>query len=281
MKLGAKLLFSMACHPQTDGQTEVVNQTLSSLLRAVIYKNLKIWDTCLPIEEFAYNRSVHGATKFSLFEVVYGFNRCVPIDLVHIPIDERTSMDGIRKAELMKKLHEQVRLHIDKKTTKYAKQANKGRKMVRFEPGDLVWIHISKGRFPSKRKSKLMPRADGPFRIIKKVNDNAYNVDPPSDYNVSATFNVKDLTPYLDDDDDDSDLRTNHFQPGADDVHHENYNPSHKAKSNMQEDSEGPMTRARAKQLQRALTSQIGMIEAASELKISNQFEIGSRVLIC
>jgi hypothetical protein len=64
-------------------------------------------------------------------------------------------------------------------------------------------------------------------------------------------------------------------------VHHGNYNPSHKAKSNMQEDSNGPMTRTRAKQLQRTLTSQIGMIEAASELKINNQFEIGSRVLIC
>jgi anaerobic ribonucleoside-triphosphate reductase len=65
------------------------------------------------------------------------------------------------------------------------------------------------------------------------------------------------------------------------DVHHENYNSSRKAKSNMQEDSDGPMTRARAKQLQRTFTSQIGMIEAASELKISNHFEIGSRVLIC
>ncbi|KAL9346338.1 hypothetical protein Peur_061191 [Populus x canadensis] len=97
--------------------------------------------------------------------------------------------------------------------------------MVRFEPGDLVWIHISKGRFPSKRKSKLMPRADSPFQIIGKVDDNAYKVDLPGNYNVSATFNVKDLTPYLDDDDD-SDLRTNHFQPGADDVHHGNYNPS-------------------------------------------------------
>ena len=43
---------------------------------------------------------------------------------------------------------------------------------------------------------------------------------------------MKDLTPYLDDDDD-SDLRTNHYHPGADDVHHENYNPSRKAKSNM------------------------------------------------
>jgi hypothetical protein len=49
----------------------------------------------------------------------------------------------------------------------------------------------------------------------------------------------------------------------------------------MQEDSDGPMTRARAKQQQRALTSQIGMIEAASELKISNMFEIGSMVLFC
>jgi hypothetical protein len=57
--LGTKLLFSMTCHPQINGQTEVVNQTLSSLLRAVIHKNLKSWDTCLPIVEFAYNRSVH------------------------------------------------------------------------------------------------------------------------------------------------------------------------------------------------------------------------------
>ena len=45
------------------------------------------------------------------------------------------------------------------------------------------------------------------------------------------------------------------------DVHHGNYNPSCKVKTNVQEDSDGPMTRARAKQLQRALTSQIGMIE--------------------
>jgi len=65
------------------------------------------------------------------------------------------------------------------------------------------------------------------------------------------------------------------------DVHHGNYNPSCKAKTNVQEDSDGPMTRARAKQLQRALTSQIGMIEAASELKISNQFEIDSGMFIC
>jgi len=125
-----------------------------------------------------------------------------------------------------------------------------------------------------------MPRVDGPFWILEKVNDNAYKVDLPGDYNVSATFNMKDLTPYLADIDD-TDLRTNHSQPEADDVHHGDYNPSRKTEPNLQEDSNGPIIKMRAKQLQRALMSQIGMIEAASELKASNMFEIGSKVLIC
>jgi len=64
-------------------------------------------------------------------------------------------------------------------------------------------------------------------------------------------------------------------------VHHGDYNPSRKVEPNLQEDSDGPITRVRAKQLQRALTSQIGMIEAASELKASNLFGIDSKVLIC
>ena len=82
--------------------------------------------------------------------------------------------------------------------------------MIRFELRDLVWIHLSKNRFPSKWKFKLMPRVDRPFRVIKMVNDNAYKVDLPDEYNISATFNVKDLSPYLEDVDD-SDLKTNHF----------------------------------------------------------------------
>ena len=60
--LGSKLLFSTACHPQTDGQTEVVNQTLSTLLRTTVNKNLKNWNECLTYVEFAYNHSVHSAT---------------------------------------------------------------------------------------------------------------------------------------------------------------------------------------------------------------------------
>jgi hypothetical protein len=47
-KLGTKLLFSKTCHPQTDGHTEVVNRTLSTMLRAVLDQNLRCWEDCLP-----------------------------------------------------------------------------------------------------------------------------------------------------------------------------------------------------------------------------------------
>jgi hypothetical protein len=72
------LLFSTICHPQTDGQTEVVNRTLSTMLRVALKSNLKLWEVCLPHIEFAYNRSVHSAMKVSLFQVVYGFNSHAP-----------------------------------------------------------------------------------------------------------------------------------------------------------------------------------------------------------
>ena len=70
-KLKTKLLFSTACHPQIDGQTKVVNITLSTLLQAIIKKNIKTWVDCLPHIEFAYNYSIHSATKYSLFEIVF------------------------------------------------------------------------------------------------------------------------------------------------------------------------------------------------------------------
>jgi hypothetical protein len=69
-KLGIKLLFSTICHPQTNRQTEIVNRTLTQLLRVVIQKNLKNWEDCLSFIEFACNHSVHSTTEFSPFEIV-------------------------------------------------------------------------------------------------------------------------------------------------------------------------------------------------------------------
>ena len=85
-KLGTKLLFSTTCHPQTDGQTEIVNRILWILLRAVLKKNLKLWEESLPHVEFAYNRAVHSTTKFCPFEIGYGSKSTAPIDLLPLPM---------------------------------------------------------------------------------------------------------------------------------------------------------------------------------------------------
>lgn len=212
-KLGTKLLFSTTCHPQTDGQTEVVNRTLSTLLRATVGKNLRNWLTCLPYIEFAYNHAKHSATKFSPFEVVYGFNPLTPLDLSPLP-QAVFSADGETRAEFVKKLHQQVKENIEKKTEKYREQANKNRKDVTFEPGDWVWLHMRHERFPNQRKSKLSPRGDGPFRVIEKINDNAYKLELPGELNISPTFNVTDLAPF---DAEEPVLRSEPFQEGGND----------------------------------------------------------------
>jgi transposase InsO family protein len=88
LKLGTKLLFSTICHPQTNGQTEVVNHTLSTMLRAILKSNLMLWEECLPYIEFFYNRSVHSTMKLSPFYVVYVFLPRAPIDLLNLPPSE-------------------------------------------------------------------------------------------------------------------------------------------------------------------------------------------------
>ena len=113
-KLGTKLLFSTTSHPQTDGQTEVVNRILSTLLRTIIKSNLKNWEECLPHVEFAYNRVVHSTTQYFPFEIVYGFNPLTPLDLTPLPLSERANLNGQQKTDFVRKLHEKARLNIEK-----------------------------------------------------------------------------------------------------------------------------------------------------------------------
>ncbi|PKI75302.1 hypothetical protein CRG98_004342 [Punica granatum] len=110
-------------------------------------------------------------------------------------MSEISSLDEKKKANMVKKIHEEAMQHILKKNKQYVERANKGRNKVIFEPGDWMWFHMRKERFPNQRKSKLSPRGIGPFQVVAKINDNAYKIDLPGEYNVSPTFNVSDLSP--------------------------------------------------------------------------------------
>ncbi|XP_022873286.1 uncharacterized protein LOC111392229 [Olea europaea var. sylvestris] len=192
-KLSTKLLFSTICHLQIDGQTEVVNRTMTQLLCIVVNKNLKNWEECLPF----------------------------------IDLDEK------KKAELVKTLHEKVREQIERKNNQRTTQANKGRKYVTFESGDWVWVYFRKERFPEQRKSKLLPRGDGPFQVIEKINDNTYKI-------------------YLSG----ANSRSNLFEEGGDDVIQEAQVPKSSPELSSRKDPliiEGPMTRSRAKRVKEAM----------------------------
>ena len=138
---------------------------------------------------------------------------------------------------------------------KIANSKNKGKRVRSFNEGDLVWLHLRKERFPQLRKSKLSLRGDGPFQIIKKINNNAYQLDLPAEYGVHPTFNITDLVPFtgtVADEDDNQDLRANPLQGGGDDV----TPPSPIAPSSPSPSPsplKGPITRSMMKKIQKGL----------------------------
>nr|GEW10442.1 hypothetical protein [Tanacetum cinerariifolium] len=187
-KMETKLKCSTASHPQTDGQTEVTNRTLRSLLRSLIKTNLKQWEELLPQAEFAYNCAPNKTTSHSPFMVVYGLNPATPLDLVVLDTSSKFDQAASDRVADIKAL---------------------------ASARDLVWVHFQKDRFPAKRCSKLSP--EGPFKILTKVNDNAYKVNLPWTPTAAATFNVTDLQPYYEPDDPIPSLRANFLEAREDD----------------------------------------------------------------
>jgi len=110
-----------------------------------------------PHAEFAYNKVPSKATSVSPFKVVYGLDPLGPLDLIPTPLDQKSSANAEQRVPVIKKLHEQVRTQIKKSYLSYQTQANRHRKKKVFQPGDLVWIHLRKDQFPTRRKTKLMP----------------------------------------------------------------------------------------------------------------------------
>jgi hypothetical protein len=79
--MDTKLNFSSAYYPQTDGQTERVNQILEDMLRTCALKDNQSWDKCLPYAEFSCNNSCQESIKMTPFEFLYGRKCRTPLFL--------------------------------------------------------------------------------------------------------------------------------------------------------------------------------------------------------
>jgi hypothetical protein len=106
------LAFSSAYHPQTDGQTEVVNRSLGDLLRSLVMDNHSSWDQIFPQAEFAYNDSVNRSTGKIPFQILYGTQPRGVSKLKEPEQAETSSARAEEFAEAMKELHAQVKKRL-------------------------------------------------------------------------------------------------------------------------------------------------------------------------
>lgn len=191
-----KLDFSSVYHPQTDGQTEVVNRSLGNLLRSLVGDHLKSWDQKLYQAEFAYNRSIHRSTGYSPFHVTCGYNPRAPLDLAHVPDLKKIHKKAEDLIADIQAVHSSTQQRLKDNVISYKRHADKKRRLVDYEVGDFVWAVLTKDRFSVGDYNKLAARKIGPVEILEKINSNAYRLKLPSHLRTSDVFNVKHLIPF-------------------------------------------------------------------------------------
>jgi len=191
--LGTKLDFSSAYHPQTDGQTERVNQILEDMLRACVLTYGKDWEKSLSFAEFSYNNSYQASLQMAPFEALYGRKCRTP--LMWSEVGER-SLFG---PAIIKEAEEQVAQVREKLKAAQSRQksyADNRRRDLEFQEGDYVYLKVApiRGTRRFQIRGKLTPRYIGPFMTNKKVGAVAYRLElPPEMSDIHNVFHVSQL----------------------------------------------------------------------------------------
>jgi hypothetical protein len=189
--LGTKLIRSSSYRPQTDGQTERINQILEDMLRASILHFDKSWDKCLSLAEFSYNNSYQASLKMALFDALYG-RRC-RTSLNWSEAGERT-LFGPDLVKDAKERVQVIRENLKMAQMRQKSYHDKGTTPRHFEVGDYVYLKVSptKGVQRFGVKGKLAPRYIGPYEVIEVCGLVAYRIQLPERF--PAVHNVFHVT---------------------------------------------------------------------------------------
>ncbi|GJP33107.1 hypothetical protein CLOM_g17676, partial [Closterium sp. NIES-68] len=189
-QFGTKLQFSSAYHPQTDGQTERVNQTMEQLIRTTC-TDPSTWEKSLPLLEFAFNNATSATTNQSPFFLNYGQDPVVP----STPNIESPVPRSQKFAEDILATRDKAAEAIRKANLVASRQADRHRCDVTYKVGDLVLLDTRNLRLPIP--SKLRPRFCGPFQVTNLVTPVTVHLRLPADWRHHPAFHVSLLRPYV------------------------------------------------------------------------------------
>jgi transposase InsO family protein len=190
--LRIKRKLSTARHPQTDGQTEIMNQYIAQRLRPYVNYHQDDWSELLPIVDFAAAALPQDSTKNSPFMIERGYEPRTSFDWQEPsppPSQEPSTPDTIAARDYvsrLKNIWKDTQQQIVNAQEKQRQQANRHRREEDFNVGDEVFVttkHWNTGR-PSR---KLADLSAGPFRIIQKIG-NSYRLELPDSIQVHPVF---------------------------------------------------------------------------------------------
>jgi len=170
--LGIDHRMSTAYHPQTDGQTERVNQELENHLRILCENDPNSWTKALPIAEFAHNQRTHEARHMSPFKIMYRTEpvvipTAIPRTSAHMVEERLSEIKWFREEALA--AHELSKLRMAQRITQRSKP---------FKLGDKVWLSTKNLAIQGQSK-KFNLKKVGPFKITKVMGPVQYFTLPP------------------------------------------------------------------------------------------------------
>ncbi len=180
--LQIKANTSTPYHPQTDGQTERVNQEVEKYLQIFVNHLQDDWVKWLSLVAFAHNNHVHSTTSKSPFEVNYGYNaNILPGTKPQAPFRTPASTTFVSNIQ---KIHEETKQALEKAANQMKAQYNKKKwPAVEYQVGDKVWLNTTNLSLPWPKK-KLANKRTGPFLIVAKKGASAYTLKLPTNWRI-------------------------------------------------------------------------------------------------
>ena len=164
-------------HPQSDGLVERFNRTLLSMLAATVRNHPWDWENHLRKVCMAYNSSVHPATGFTPFQLMFGRQAKLPMDIVYgspSPEVRSPSQYAADLKKVLEKSYETAREHLQTETKRQKELYNQKVHGKQFSSGDLVWLHSP--AVPRGHSRKLHCPWVGPFKVVKRLSDAVYRI---------------------------------------------------------------------------------------------------------